>query len=67
MRMSQLKDIKVINIETNTEEDTIIFFPNPVNTIIYCHEVETNISGKEGESIHIEGKSSSKVVWRRTH
>ena len=54
------KDIKVINIETNTEEDTNIFFPpNPVtNDHILLLKLKPNISGKEGESIHIEGKSS---------
>lgn len=54
------KDIKVINIQTNKEEDSSIFFPpNPItNDYILLLRLKPNMSEKEGESIHIEGKSS---------
>lgn len=54
------KDIKVINLETNQEEDNSIFFPpNPItHDNILLIKLKPNIAGKEGESIHIEGKSS---------
>ena len=53
------KDIKVINIETNTEEDTNIFFPpNPVtNDHILLLKLKPNILAKK-VNLFIEGKSS---------
>ena len=54
------KDIKVINLETNQEEDNSIFFPpnSITHDNIILIRLKPNIAGKEGESIHIEGKSS---------